>query len=255
MNRPIIAFAGRQALRERLAPGVEELGFALAAYAKRTGFVARLAGDQTALIVVDGAMPDWRWWVAAPKVSPATRRIPVVLVADDPAQVAAGLRAGADFAIAPGRLESDLRDLLKRHARVQSEGDVRRIEAGCAEPLPPQAREAVDLFNRGEYYRQHDLFEVLWMEEERPIRDLYRAILQVGIAYYQVKRGNLRGAHKMALRSLQWLNILPDVCQGVDIKDLRENTARLLDWLESASSGGDQPGAEPFEFPPVRLVD
>jgi FixJ family two-component response regulator len=255
MKRPIIAFVGAPARQARLAPIVESRGFALAAYAGRTGFVAWLAGEQAALIVVDGEMADWRWWVITPRVSPATRRIPVVLVADDPAQVEAARQAGVDFTIAPGRLESGLPGVIARHARVQSKGDARRIAAQCAEPLPPQAREAVELFNQGEYYRQHDLFEALWMEERGPIRDLYRAILQVGIAYYQVRRGNLRGAHKMALRSLQWLNVLPDVCRGVDVKDLRENAARLLDWLERALPGGDPPGPEPFEFPPVRLVD
>ena len=76
------------------------------------------------------------------------------------------------------------------------------------------------------------------MEEERPIRDLYRAVLQVGIAYYQVTLGNHRGAHKMLLRSLQWLALLPDVCQGIDIASLRADAARVRTELERVGEDG-----------------
>jgi predicted metal-dependent hydrolase len=34
--------------------------------------------------------------------------------------------------------------------------------------LRPLARQAVELFNAGEYYRQHDLLEELWIEERGP---------------------------------------------------------------------------------------
>lgn len=54
--------------------------------------------------------------------------------------------------------------------------------------------------------------------------DLYRAILQAGAAHYQIERGNHRGALKMLLHSMQWLAILPDVCQGVDVRQLREDS-------------------------------
>ncbi len=251
MNRPIVAYIGPPTRQEAIVSITDRLNFALVAHAEQAGFVRRLAGEQAALIVVDGDAPEWRWWVTTPKASPATRRIPVVLVADDPAQVEAAFLAGVDFVIGPGELEASLPDVLKRHARVQSEGEAQQIEAGCGEPLPPQAREAIVLFNQGAFYHQHDLFEALWMAEEGPIRNLYQAILQVGIAYFQAERGNLRGARKMALRSLQWLNVLPDVCQGVDVEDLRKNTARLLEWLEGAA--GD--GREEFVFSPVRLVE
>jgi hypothetical protein len=255
MNRPIVALIGLLISQHELVSIVDKLGFVPAAYVEQNGYVARLASEQVALIVVDVYESQWRWWVTTPKVSPATRRIPVVLVADDPGQTEAARRTGVDFVIAPGKLETDLPDILRRYARVQSEGEAQLMDAACDEPLPPQAREAIELFNQGAYYRQHDLFEALWMAEGRPVRDLYRAILQVGIAYYQVERGNLRGAHKMALRSLQWLNVLPDVCQGVDVGDLRENTLGLLEWLEGASQGDDQPGEETVVFPPVKLVD
>jgi predicted metal-dependent hydrolase len=57
--------------------------------------------------------------------------------------------------------------------------------------------------------------------------------LQVGIAYYQIERGNHRGALKMLLRSVQWLAILPDACQGIDVRQLREDSQRVRAALEA----------------------
>jgi hypothetical protein len=97
----------------------------------------------------------------------------------------------------------------------------------CLQPLPPQAEAALALFNAGEYYRQHDLFEALWREETRPVRQLYQGILQVGVAYHQIEMGNRRGAIKMLNRSERWLNALPEVCQSVDVAALRADAARV----------------------------
>ena len=102
----------------------------------------------------------------------------------------------------------------------------------CQESLPPLGLEAVALFNTGEYHAQHDLFEELWRQTQSPVRDLYQGTLQVGIAYYQITRGNHRGALKMLRRSAKWLAPLPDVCQGIDIKQLREDSFRVRAELE-----------------------
>lgn len=107
------------------------------------------------------------------------------------------------------------------------------LENSCREPLPPEALQAVDLFNAGEYYRQHDLFEALWRAEPGPVRDLYQAVLQVGVAYYQITRGNHRGALKMLRRSARLLAHLPDMCRGIDVRQLREDSARVRAALES----------------------
>lgn len=206
--------------------------YAVTPYSDRAGYVARLADDDAALILVDGARDDWRLWTTTPKTSPATRRIPVVLVADDPAQRAAALTAGADLALTVADLRAQIGQIARDFARVPDADWLAQLDCECQEELPPLARAGVEQFNSGQYYRQHDLFEELWVNTETPVRDLYRAILQVGVAYYQITRGNHRGALKMLLRSVQWLSRLPDVCQGVDVKQLREDSYRVRAELE-----------------------
>lgn len=207
--------------------------FALKRYTERApGYVARLADDHAALIVVDGDDPEWRFWATTPKVSPATRRVPVLLVSASAETRSASLIAGADLTLTPAELPAQLDQIVKNYARVLAPAVLEQLDCDCQEALPPLAVEGVERFNAGDYYRQHDLFEELWMQTPGPVRDLYRAILQVGIAYYQITRGNHRGALKMLLRSVQWLSILPDVCQGVDVKQLREDSYRVRAELE-----------------------
>ncbi|MDZ4766315.1 MAG: DUF309 domain-containing protein [Chloroflexota bacterium] len=95
------------------------------------------------------------------------------------------------------------------------------IDVLCSEPLPPEAVEAIAKFNAGEFYEQHDLLEALWRAEPRAVRDLYQGVLQIGVGYYQITRGNRRGALKMLARGQRWLAGVPDACQGVDVAQLR----------------------------------
>lgn len=222
------AFQWTQAVQEKLGQG-----YSIKQYAQPSpGYIARLTDDHAALILVDAADKDWRFWTTTPKTSPATRRIPIFLISPDAALKADGLIAGADLVLSPDELLNDLPSYVADYARVLDQAKIEQLDCECDEPLPPLAVQGVEKFNAGAYYPQHDLFEEQWVKTSTPVRDLYRAILQVGVAYYQIERGNFRGAHKMLLRSVQWLTILPDVCQGVDIAQLRQDSYRVRAELE-----------------------
>ncbi len=214
-------------LRQQLADNYQ-----IISYTEQTGYVAHLADDHAALILVDGDQPDWRFWTATPKSSSATRRIPIFLVANSAEARETALITGADLALSSDELLEQAAQLIMDYARILDPKVVEQLDCECREDLPPLAVQAVEQFNMGEYYHQHDLFEEQWMHTTTPVRDLYRAVLQVGIAYYQITRGNHRGALKMLLRSVQWFALLPDVCQGIDIKQLREDSFRVRAELE-----------------------
>lgn len=218
---------------------IERSSFSMVVYTSLDGYGTRLVDDGPALILVDGALADWQQWTTIPKVSNATRRIPVVVVAQDAAVRDMAQDAGADVALAPDELPERLPDLLATLARVPAAETVRALDRQCGEPLPPEALEGLRLFNAGEYYQQHDAFEALWMQETGPVRDLYRAILQVGVAYYQIERGNRRGALKMLQRAVQWLDALPPACQGVDVAQLRQDAAQVREALAACDDLAD----------------
>ena len=129
-----------------------------------------------------------------------------------------------------------------------------QLECECQEMLPPWGQEAVALFNTGEYHAQHDLFEELWRQTQKPVRDLYQGTLQVGIAYYQITRGNHRGALKMLRRSARWLAPLPDVCQGIDVKQLCEDSFKVRAALENIKLE-DIANFDRSLLKPVRMIE
>jgi predicted metal-dependent hydrolase len=183
---------------------------------------------QPALLIFDlnNQQIPWRRWIPILKSSPATRRLPILAFGphEDKETMQTAKKLGANYVIGRSRFTSAMPDLLQKYARMP---DRDALINSCAEPLAELAKEGIALFNQGEYYKCHDALETAWMQDQSSARELYRGILQVGIAYYQIQRGNYRGAVKMLLRLHQWLDPLPAVCRGVNVARLRENAAEV----------------------------
>ena len=109
---------------------------------------------------------------------------------------------------------------------------------GCDEPLPQSVRHGLALFNRGAYYRCHDVLEEAWRAEEREVRWLYQGILQLAIALYHIQRGNGRGAMTMLARADGKFARLPDICQGVDVASLRMDIHMVRQQLQRLGPDG-----------------
>ena len=98
----------------------------------------------------------------------------------------------------------------------------------CTGTLHPQAREGLRLFNAGEYFEAHEALEDAWNAEEGTAKNLYRGILQVAVTYLHITRGNYDGAVKVFERSRKWLADIPDVCKGVHVRELREDSEAAI---------------------------
>lgn len=217
-------------------------------------YMNTLIENQVAMIIVDGTHLDWQRFTTTPKSSPATRRIPVVFVSDVKSHHSDAIVAGADLTYKFEEIQKQLTQLIQDYGRIPNSKVIEQLDCECQDSLPSLAIEGVKKFNAGEYYPQHDLFEEQWVNTEGPVRDLYRAILQVGVAYYQIERGNFRGALKMLQRSVQWLAILPDVCQGVNVAQLRQDSYTVRAELERL--GADRLDELDHNLlRPVQLVD
>ncbi len=247
----VILLVGQPDWAATLARLAEQQGFDLVP-AAGGDLVDQLVDARAALLVVDGALPDWRRLAVLPRSSPATRRIATVVVSGDPAVVAQAADLGLTEVLSLETLAAGLPGVLQAHARDLEPALAAQLACQCQDALPPEALEGVRLFNAGEYYRQHDVFEALWMAERGPVRALYQGILQIGIAYYQIMRGNRLGALRMLLRSRQRLVSLPDVCRGIDVRGLREDSARVRAALEQAV---DLTGFDLSLLRPVRLAE
>jgi predicted metal-dependent hydrolase len=102
----------------------------------------------------------------------------------------------------------------------------------CDEPLPDRVRHAIAEFNAGQYFEQHETLEAAWRAELRPIREMYRGILQIGLACYQVQHANGVGAIKMLDRAQRLLQPFRPACQGVEVDRLLADAEKLRHEIE-----------------------
>jgi predicted metal-dependent hydrolase len=224
-------------------------------YGREGQLFQKISEWQPALLLFDltnTAVP-WYGWIPALKSSPATRRIPIIAFGphEDVALFQSAKDRGADVVYARSRFVRDMPAILQKQAHIP---DYAALADTCAEPLAALAREGIALFNAGAYYQCHDALEAAWNEDATLGRDLYRGILQFGIALYQIERGNHRGAVKMLLRVRQWLDPLPDVCRGVRVAELRANIQEVATAVQSL--GAAELGAFDFALVrPVQLVE
>jgi hypothetical protein len=217
--------------------------------------IRRLSEQRPGLLLFDlnNAAVPWRRWIALLKSSAATRRIPVLAFGShmDVEAMTAARSAGADEVVARSRFKAELPHLIQKHlVRPDETG----IAGNCKEPLSELAREGIALFNAGEYFESHEVLEDAWNADESAAKELYRAILQIAVAYLQIERRNYRGAVKMFLRVRQWIDPLPDRCRGVDVAGLRANALEIeAELLRLGEERIDQ--IDTSSFRPVRVLD
>jgi predicted metal-dependent hydrolase len=106
------------------------------------------------------------------------------------------------------------------------------LSAACAAPAPPELRKAIEEFNSGEFFEQHETLELLWRATPGEIRHLYEGILQIGVGFYHllVKR-NFHGAAVKLDHGIRLLDAFPGTCHGVDVARLRSESRLAREQL------------------------
>jgi len=102
----------------------------------------------------------------------------------------------------------------------------------CEGTLHPRAREGLILFNEGKYFEAHEELEAAWRDERGKVRELYQGILEAGVTYLHITRGNYAGAIKVYGRSMKWLRQWPETCRGVDVGKLRNDLEAAIEEIK-----------------------
>ena len=224
-------------------------------FGRQAVLFSELTEWQPALLIFDlgnEAIP-WREWIPMLKSSPATRRIPILCFGPhvNVEMITTAREAGADEVVGRSRFMSAMPELINKLARSW---DYPAITTACQEPLSALGKKGIEEFNKGDYYEAHEYLEDAWNEDTGPARDMYKAVLQVAVAYLQIERKNYSGAVKMFLRARQWLEPLPDVCRGVHIIRLKQDAQDVYQKL--IEIGPQQ--IDTFDrtlFQPVHLIE
>ncbi len=213
----------------------------------RAAFLAALR-DGARLVLIDAGASHVPWldWVGAAKDDPSTEGVPIIAFGShvDVELRQRALGAGVDRYLARSNFSDGLHEIIAAALRDTS-GDP------CTEPLAEGVLRGIEEFNAGQYFEQHETLERVWRAERRPIRELYRGVLQIGVACYQIERGNARGALKMIDRAVKWLQPFRPSCQGIDVDRLLADAIRLRHEIGDVD-------AHPIDrrhFPKVRLLN
>lgn len=124
----------------------------------------------------------------------------------------------------------------------------------CAEPPPPALREGIAEFNRGAFFEQHETLEAAWIDEDDPVRYLYQGILQIGVGFHHLSRGNSYGARRLWLRGIALLEPFLPGCMSVDVERLVAETRRCVEELDRIGVTGAGAFDQSF-IPQVHLVE
>jgi predicted metal-dependent hydrolase len=129
----------------------------------------------------------------------------------------------------------------------------------CEGTLHPRARRGIELFNEGRYFEAHEELEAAWRDEPGKVRRLYQGILEAGVTYLHITRGNYRGAVKVYKRSMRWLKDWPGHCRGVDVEQLRRDLSVAIGEVERLGENGmeafDQATLKPVRWNEVRALN
>ena len=249
----LITMTGNPVWAAHVADRLLEHGFRTRHYHHPDHLIDDLLDHYPVLLLVDGDDPRWEPYIRVVKAEQSTRRIKVLVITSHTAIEPSALAVGAEMCLPVDDLDAQLIAQVHRYARILSPQQLERLRCQCREPLPPLAQVGVKRFNAGAYYAQHDSFEELWMEENGPVRELYRVALQVGVAYYHISRGNHAGGLKMLRRTVQWFALLPDECQGIDVRQLREDANRVRAVLNTMNPA-DIHQFDKTLFKPLRMI-
>ncbi|HEX6962816.1 MAG TPA: DUF309 domain-containing protein [Lacipirellula sp.] len=78
--------------------------------------------------------------------------------------------------------------------------------------------QGIKYFNDCEFFEAHETWEELWTEYRGPARRFYQGLIQAAVALHHFGNGNVRGAKKVYLTSLEYLQEYRPAYAGLDLE-------------------------------------
>jgi uncharacterized protein len=110
----------------------------------------------------------------------------------------------------------------------------------------PRYLAGIELFNRGEFFEAHEVWEDLWHECGSADRRFYQALIQAAVAAYHWSRGNGTGAKRLYHSGRKYMEPFRPTYMGLAIDDFWTAMAAHL-----AGALGD---ATPSPVPPPKIT-
>lgn len=123
----------------------------------------------------------------------------------------------------------------------------------CSEQPPSMVLEGIHLFNAGEYFEAHEVFEHAWKDEPELIRNLYQGLLLIGVGYYHQTCLNYSGAMIKLRKGIELIEPFLPHCMGIDLLPLVHAAGQELADIESRGAERIH-DFDPKRFPKIRFT-
>jgi predicted metal-dependent hydrolase len=95
--------------------------------------------------------------------------------------------------------------------------------------------EGIRLFNQGDFFEAHEVWEQEWKIAEDEEKVFYQAMIQAAAALLHIQRGNYAGAVSVYVKSWAKLASLPDVWMGIELAQFRSELKQYFAQFRDGS--------------------
>ncbi len=95
----------------------------------------------------------------------------------------------------------------------------------------PRYLAGILLFNRGDFFEAHEVWESLWMDTAAPEKKFYQGLIQAAVGLCHFANGNLRGAAKLYTSSRNYMESFGSPYLGMDTAGFWQQMERCFSAL------------------------
>ena len=113
--------------------------------------------------------------------------------------------------------------------------------------------EGIELFNSGEWFDAHEVWEDIWHTASGPKKLFYQGLIQLAVTIEHMRRGNPRGVVAVFASAQTKFVDLPDVYMGVNVRALVGAIAGMVRPIAALPPDTFEPGKSRGLSLPVNL--
>ncbi len=98
--------------------------------------------------------------------------------------------------------------------------------------MDPRFLHGAELFNRGEFFDAHEVWEDVWREVPLEHKKFLQGLIQIAVALHHYSRGNVIGARSLLARADANLALYPATYAGISVADVRRQLAGARNAVE-----------------------
>jgi len=106
-------------------------------------------------------------------------------------------------------------------------------EIKCGQDGGAELKQGIALFNDGDYFHAHEVWEDWWRATTRPEKQTIQGMIQVAVAMHHASTGNITGATSVMGRALRNLEGADGQWRGISITGLRADLRHTLIQLKA----------------------